>query len=352
MLTIVCPLLRSDKWYVRAFDFPRIQIVVLVFIYLVFALFHLESTLHKIVIGLIVLASFVMDFYRIGPYFPIYANESKVVSSEDAPHFKILSANVFINNREYQNIIKLIKEEDPDIVLLLEPDKEWRDGVKELEELYPYHKLVPQENTYGMLLYSKLELRDTEVKFLIDKKVPSIFTDVVVNESNFFEMICVHPRPPRPNEASSLQRDAELITVAKYVEKKKNEPILVIGDLNDVAWSHTTRLFKRISTTLDPRIGRGMFNTFPVSWVPLRVPLDHVFHTPSLGLRHIEVLPDIGSDHFPITVSFDVLPPSEKSGNPEEKDEEDVEESEKITEEAKSYDGPENEVDKEKEKKQ
>lgn len=200
-----------------------------------------------------------------------------------------------------------------------------------------------------MLMYSKFELINTEVKFLIDKKVPSIFTNIRIPNKGIVELICVHPRPPRPNEASSLQRDAELITVAKYVDKRRNNPILIFGDLNDVAWSHSTRLFKRISGTLDPRIGRGFFNTFPVKWRLLRIPLDHIFHTPSIAIRNLKVLDSIGSDHFPISATFDLLAISENSGEVKAKDRQDIVESNEIIKDSKDYDGPIKEVKKENE---
>jgi endonuclease/exonuclease/phosphatase (EEP) superfamily protein YafD len=84
--------------------------------------------------------------------------------------------------------------------------------------------------------------------------------------------------------------------------QKEKAPVIVAGDLNDVAWSHTTRLFQRISRTLDPRVGRGMFNTFHVRWPLLRFPLDHVFHSDHFKLIRLERKQDIGSDHFPIFV--------------------------------------------------
>ena len=347
-MTLICPLLKANHWFIRAFDFPRIQIVLLNSLYLILTLFYLEDSIWGILISSLVILSFVLDFYRIGPYFSFYRNESEMIGSKlDKPHLKIMSANIFVNNREYHRITQLAKAEMPDLLLLLEPDHKWEEGVEELKEMFPFMKLVPMENTYGMFLFSRFELKNTEVKFLVDDNVPSIFSKVVLEDGEELEIICVHPRPPRPNEATSLQRDAELISVAKYIEGKKDKPILVFGDLNDVAWSHTTRLFKRMSGTLDPRVGRGMYNTFPVKWRFLRIPLDHIFHTPKLSLRSLSVSEDIGSDHFPITASFDILGDGNDSGKPEAKDGDDVEESKEITEKAKNYDGPLKEVKKE-----
>ena len=81
-------------------------------------------------------------------------------------------------------------------------------------------------------------------------------------------------------------------------------PTVVAGDLNDVAWSYTTRLFRRVSGLLDPRIGRGLFATFPAARPWLRFPLDHVFHSPDLRLAGLRSGPRVGSDHLPIHAEF------------------------------------------------
>jgi endonuclease/exonuclease/phosphatase (EEP) superfamily protein YafD len=118
----------------------------------------------------------------------------------------------------------------------------------------------------------------------------------------------LHPEPPAPSEAeTSLPRDAELVLAGREVAESQ-PPTIVAGDLNDVAWSHTSRLFRRISRMLDPRIGRGMYNTFHARHWLLRWPLDHVFLSDTFLLRRLQRLPYFGSDHFPMFIAVDHVP--------------------------------------------
>jgi hypothetical protein len=77
-----------------------------------------------------------------------------------------------------------------------------------------------------------------------------------------------------------------------------------MGDLNDVAWSRTTRLFQRISGLLDPRVGRMYVNTFHADYPLLRWSLDHIFHSTDFALVEMKRLPHVGSDHFPVYVAL------------------------------------------------
>jgi hypothetical protein len=93
--------------------------------------------------------------------------------------------------------------------------------------------------------------------------------------------------------------------VAKSVAQSERDlPVIVAGDLNDVAWSATTRLFRKISGLLEPRIGRGMFNTFHAGIPLLRWPLDHLFHSKHFALVTMRRLAAFGSDRFPILVEL------------------------------------------------
>ena len=117
-----------------------------------------------------------------------------------------------------------------------------------------------------------------------------------------------YPPPPSPiGVARSTARDAELLIVGKEV-KQQDEPVIVAGDLNDVAWSYTTTLFQKTSGRLAPRIGRGMYNSFNAQNIFMRWPLDHVFHSDHFVLIALRLLPAFGSDHFPVYVALGLKP--------------------------------------------
>ena len=133
----------------------------------------------------------------------------------------------------------------------------------------------------------------------------------------------------------STKRDAELLLVGREVRHQQG-PVIVAGDLNDVAWSHTTRLFSRISGLLDPRIGRGLFSTFHAHCFFLRWPLDHVFVSHHFALNGITRLPNCGSDHFPILVSLTYAPDPDRIDEVPQPEKDNVEEMHGKLEDVKS----------------
>ena len=216
----------------------------------------------------------------------------------------LMITNVFEDNPNKEGCVKEIQKANPDVVILLETNKLWEQQTLELEAAYPYHVRVPLENTYGLLLYSKLELVNAQVKYLVEKDIPSIHTQLILPNGKAVQFYAVHPTPPVPGEnIRSTERDKELLLVADLA-KACSMPVIVAGDLNDVAWSHTTELFLKMSGLLDPRRGRGFFNSFNAHYPFLRFPLDHAFTSKHFKLKEIRRLNNFGSDHFPIFLSL------------------------------------------------
>lgn len=327
LLPTVASLSKLDQWWIRDFDFPRLQISTLILFVLFYcgAVFSFD-TFWEFLLMLLLVASFFYQATKIFPY-TIFAKKQvkKYRGSDEKRRISILVSNVLTTNKKYHKLIKLINRENPDLVLTLETDKVWEKELEVIEDEYPYSVKIPLENFYGMHLYSKLELEDVDIKYLISEEIPSIHGKVKLRSGEKVQIHCLHPKPPSPSEdETSTNRDAELLLVGRDIDGRLST--LVFGDLNDVAWSRTTELFMRLSGLLDPRIGRGFYNTFHAQYPVFRWPLDHVFHSCDFLLLDLKRLENIGSDHFPIYINLVYEPEfKDENGHSEEADEEDEE---------------------------
>lgn len=308
-LPSLASLTKFDEWWIRGFDFPRVQISALIIINLILALvvYSFNETWHYIIFVLLA-ASLLYQFWLIFPYTVLAKKQVKSYAGKQNCVISILVSNVLMTNRDYDSLIELIKDKDPTVFLILESDKEWENALNNFDKAYPYAVKIPLDNLYGMHLYSKFELQDMEIKHLVEDDIPSIHGYIKLDNGVRTKIHCLHPRPPSPTESStSTNRDAELLLMGKVFEHN-TEPALVFGDFNDVAWSRTTKMFQRLSGLMDPRRGRGFFNTFSADYKLLRWPLDHVFHTNDFTLIDISRERNIGSDHFPMYIKLNYSP--------------------------------------------
>ena len=311
LITIsLLPLVRLDYWFFRVFEYPRIQKLVFNVIVLVafVSLYHLD-TRHELIFTMLLAANLCYLIYQVFPFTPIAPKQViKAMKHNPERSIDLFIGNVFQYNREAKEYMASIKKVDPDVIMLVETDAWWAEQATIFENDYPYRLLVPLENTYGMLLYSKLELIDAEVKFLVEDDIPSIHTCIKLRSGELIRFHGLHPTPPVPGEnPRSTERDKEILMVAKSAKKSKL-PVIVAGDLNDVAWSYTTLLFTKISGLIDPRRGRGFFNTFHAQHRLMRFPLDHIFCSTQFTLLDIERQPNCGADHFPMYISLQYEP--------------------------------------------
>ncbi len=321
----IIPLIRIDHWSVRVFDFPRTQLIILMILCLIGWLIY-GNTYQYLTIGFILALGIttVYQFIHIYPYTRL-APKEVIKRQSMTPHrsISLLMANVLQTNTKADKLLLLVKEYDPDIVLTLESNAWWENALSDLDKSYPHSVKVPLENLYGMHLFSKLAFQSAEVKYLIDKEIPSIHALVELRSGDIINFYGLHPMPPSPTESeTSTDRDAELLMVGRKI-KENDETAIVAGDMNDVAWSYTNSLFQRISELLDPRKGRGFFSTFHAKIPFLRWALDHVFVSADFTLISIKRLPGIGSDHFPIFAHFQYHPKAEKMHKAPQADAED-----------------------------
>ncbi|SEO88539.1 Uncharacterized conserved protein YafD, endonuclease/exonuclease/phosphatase (EEP) superfamily [Methylobacterium sp. ap11] len=297
------PFWRSRAGLVRTFDFPRFQIAAAILPVLVLLVAAGHDAV-SLALGAGLLAALGLQLRHILPFTRLARPTAEAAPADAARERRvaILIVNVLQSNRAYDRLLRVVERHDPDMVLALETDAGWRDALDPLRARYPHGVDQAQDNTYGLMFYSRLPLDDVRVRFLIEDDVPSVRAGVTLPSGERFTFHGVHPRPPHPGH-SSATRDGELVLVAREVAREGGATV-VAGDLNDVAWSRTTGLFQAIGGLLDPRVGRGAYPTFHADWPILRWPLDHVFFSEHFLLARLERLEHVGSDHFPILIEL------------------------------------------------
>lgn len=310
VLTTLLPLSRHPHWMVRGMDFPRFQIASVAVVLLVIDFIFLDTQLAitQTLISATIIC-LILQLWWVLPYTLLWPKEVKTASDDNPDNqLSILTSNVLTPNRNVDALIDLVRKHKPDVLVTLESDQWWQDNLNVLETDMPYSVKCPLDNLYGMHVFSRLPLEEQEISYLVEEDVPSIHLSLMLRTGDKIRVHFVHPAPPSPTEnAESAERDAELVIVAQRVAES-DQPVIVTGDLNDVAWSATTRLFRKLSGLLDPRVGRGMYNTFHVGYPFLRWPLDHLFHSYHFTLLSIQRLPSIGSDHFALLTRLVLSP--------------------------------------------
>jgi endonuclease/exonuclease/phosphatase (EEP) superfamily protein YafD len=209
----ILPLWRTSRWWVRFCDFPRFQIVIAAAA--VIALLPLVSwpwTPLELAFGLALIAALLWQLSWVWHYLPFAAVEVESCSeTAGSPNrLSLLTANVLQTSKDAVGLLEIIDSVEPDLVLTVETDEWWCARLQEgFSAHYPHKLLYPLSNGYGMALFSRLELVEPTIRFLVDEAIPSIKARIRLRSGSLVDIFGVHPQPPAPQQ-DSAQRDVEL----------------------------------------------------------------------------------------------------------------------------------------------
>jgi endonuclease/exonuclease/phosphatase (EEP) superfamily protein YafD len=224
-----------------------------------------------------------------------FGHASAATAVAPGPTIKLLSANVLFENHSSARLLEIVREESPDVVLLLEYTPEWAQMVGELRAAYPHHVEVPARHAYGLALFSRYEL-DAATAFMLDEK-PAVEARVRT-PSGPLELIGVHLFSPTSPWRSSM-RNRQLDDLAERAAQVKG-PLAVIGDFNITPYSPFFQDWLARTGLTDTRRGRAMSPSWPAQLPLVSIPIDHCAVSHEVTIIAHRGLGAIGSDHYPI----------------------------------------------------
>lgn len=197
----------------------------------------------------------------------------------------ILSYNINFENQHKDYEIDFLLQNNADILALSEiGGSEWKSQLHTLKQHYPHNCGHDIDSPFAMQILSQLPLIACEVHFV--DIYPFIRAVLPQNRSIFL----IHPPPPI-NKELAHDRQEYFHQTATFIANEAN-PVIVVGDLNNTAYSPIYRKFIQTAQIKDA------LAIATASWKPLLLPIDRVLY------RNIEVVAKPlswqYSDHRPI----------------------------------------------------
>lgn len=250
--------------------------------------------------GYVVLAASLMNLIVV---LPLYIGSPADASSE-IPSVRVMSFNLLSINESYADVIEYIDTVDPDLVLLHEASRPWEVAMETSRLDYEIVRPRSDELIFGTLVLVRgdsVEAVSYGFSASSPRSVELTFTPP--GWTTALSVLGTHPLAPTDGERAEL-RNAQLAFAGQWATGQTG-PFIIAGDFNVTPWSWPFRRLLSSADLLNSQAGFGLQPTYSTeSNLLLRVPIDHLVHSPALEVIDRQLGPDLGSDHFPLIVDL------------------------------------------------
>jgi len=236
---------------------------------------------------------------------PIYRRSARC--NGEGKTARLYIANILGTNTNYQRLTQSILAADADIVVLVEVRPNHLQALQPALSGYTYQFTQPDKHNFGLALFSRLPFESAQALAFDERCTPALVARLRLDDIPF-ALLGIHPNPPK-SRAKAARRDHQLARTAEFIAAQAGELILA-GDLNTTAWSHAYHALLHATHLLDSRQGFGLQPSWPAGNPMLRIPIDHVLHTPGIRIQTRKLGLPTGSDHLPVIVEFVIQPRS------------------------------------------
>ena len=229
----------------------------------------------------------------------------KSTSLSEDRDYRLMVANVLYKNDEHNLFLDVVKEQDPDIIVVVEGTWRWKEALQSLDETYPYFQRSPQYIFGGarIFVYSKVAFEPLDVNITYSYNRPLLAVRILDPEEPFL-LVATHPYPPNlPN--TYAMRNQQKKELSAFLQQQ-NEPLVVAGDLNNTVWSPDFQKFLHENNLKNARSGFGWNPSWKAENSFVKIPIDHILYKGNFEIHNFYNTADIGSDHYPIVADFSV----------------------------------------------
>lgn len=227
------------------------------------------------------------------------ATQHGPLTQAGAGTLSVATANVHLENRDPQLLIRWLEDTRPDVIVLHEVSSGYAQALDVLAP-YSFKHFMPSSDPFGMAILSRFRL--LEIQTLRDARgIPHVTTLVNWNDQKI-RLTTWHPMPPiSPNDHRIRN---EKLRILADGTSTSGLPAIIAGDMNATPWSNA---FSGLAQT-GLRRATGLAPTWPAllrGW--MGIPIDHVLVTSHWAVVGQEAGADLGSDHLPVLVRLKLI---------------------------------------------
>jgi endonuclease/exonuclease/phosphatase (EEP) superfamily protein YafD len=223
---------------------------------------------------------------------------------------RLLSFNIFFDNAHLDEVVTRVRAINADVVFLLEVERKNRDGLRGLDQDYPYRIECWQKRRCDILVLSRVPLKDLEPRLTIINTPPAWAAAEIEFKGCRFSLVAAHLSLPFPFHYPGEQ-GARAESLTQIVQQIK-EPKILAGDFNAATWG---AIIADIAEQTHLNVLTGYGATWPTTFPTyLGIPIDNILasHDFTFLSRELEAIP--GSDHRGVLTEI-ALPPEGQCDN-------------------------------------
>ena len=222
----------------------------------------------------------------------------------------LMTYNLLFNNPHKANSLKIIKENNPDVLFVQEITPDWKAVLDAELRDYSYQQTKPQRGAYGIGIYAKYPLKNTEYHFNERKLLVGQTADLLVDGRTI--TVCnAHLSSPAfaiEDQENFWKKYAQIYSYRKQEFRQlttfltaKGNTAIFIGDMNTIKCEPLYREMKKNWVDVYAKQGKGFGFNFPnTSKISPVMTLDYMLVRGKMQLIDAKVVAGGSSDHLAI----------------------------------------------------
>jgi endonuclease/exonuclease/phosphatase (EEP) superfamily protein YafD len=226
-----------------------------------------------------------------------------------ARHFTLFHFNVSMDHERPARITSYLlrRAKEIDVVVFLEASDKFASALDDLKSAFPHQIRYLEDSPFGIAMISKHPFETGVISSEPSRLYPHIEATVKLPGRHApLALFAVHAPPPISGEMAD-DRNRKFDYIARRAAALAHATPVVAGDFNLTPWSPYFEKFLTDSALKDARTPRRFEHTWPVTFnnAHIGLAIDHTFAHPALPLIKRAIGPDLGSDHLPVTATFE-----------------------------------------------